>query len=593
MRMIALFFVAITSASAQYDLFDLATNGDGSAAYFSSKLALAGSGETSSAGRIFRVSSERFQLYLERPEIQLPPVTGIYWSPIQFSNYFDLSRPQASDDGRVVAVVARRTCRGSNGCPQAPSLQTIVTGLPTGTLEVSGAGILSRNGQSLLVHGDGTGDSCVHVVSLRAETSDRPRECLPFPSHYSSGHFAIADNGTVALAANGLRLIGSTGVTEIRDLPGTAAEPAIDSAGKLVVLTVSHPVNFRRSLHVVNLVDGRHQALGTPGEADSHSPSLSADGQRVLYLSDVSGQPQAYIMPTSGGPPRQITNDRSGVIGAVLSGDGKVAWYFSGEARLYQVHLDTGEVLERLGRTPQIREVTGAVAGSISTIAGSGLSDGVYTAQSFPLPRSLGGVSVTVNGVESPLFSVSPTQIQFQVPSQMAPGAEAEVKTTASSSPFVARLRFAAETVFGRGRFLLNPQSPAYGGAFNVYAVHEDWSALVTYSAPAASGEIVHVYGANLGPLDAPKPLDGSPAPTNPAARTIHPITCHADVFAGLNYLRFPMPVHFSGLAPGLVGIYQLDVQVPQNTYRVSSLPIDCYSAVLSGLVSGALPIKP
>ena len=54
---------------------------------------------------------------------------------------------------------------------------------------------------------------------------------------------------------------------------------------------------------------------------------------------------------------------------------------------------------------------------AIMTIFGLRLSDATYQATTYPLPTQLGPTSVTVNGVTVPLFYVSPTQINFQMPS--------------------------------------------------------------------------------------------------------------------------------------------------------------------------------
>ena len=49
------------------------------------------------------------------------------------------------------------------------------------------------------------------------------------------------------------------------------------------------------------------------------------------------------------------------------------------------------------------------------SIFGTQLSDGVYQAPAYPLPRKLGPTSVAVNGVVVPLYYASPTQINFQM----------------------------------------------------------------------------------------------------------------------------------------------------------------------------------
>src|SRR5271165_3850953 len=54
--------------------------------------------------------------------------------------------------------------------------------------------------------------------------------------------------------------------------------------------------------------------------------------------------------------------------------------------------------------------------GSLASIFGSGLAASAMAASAFPLPVSLGGVSVYVNGEIAPLLYVSPGQVNFQVP---------------------------------------------------------------------------------------------------------------------------------------------------------------------------------
>jgi hypothetical protein len=95
MRAVLLLLAAVGSAAGQKDIFDLATAGDGGAAYFASTLARRESAEAAQPGgalaRIYRIGPEGLQLYLERPRIDPPPVTGP--GQMRFTNYFNLSRP--------------------------------------------------------------------------------------------------------------------------------------------------------------------------------------------------------------------------------------------------------------------------------------------------------------------------------------------------------------------------------------------------------------------------------------------------------------------------------------------------------------------
>jgi uncharacterized protein (TIGR03437 family) len=62
------------------------------------------------------------------------------------------------------------------------------------------------------------------------------------------------------------------------------------------------------------------------------------------------------------------------------------------------------------------------VPGAIASIFGRNLAASTARADSYPLPRMLGGASVTVNGAAAPLFYASPSQINFQVPSSTSRG---------------------------------------------------------------------------------------------------------------------------------------------------------------------------
>jgi adhesin/invasin len=56
------------------------------------------------------------------------------------------------------------------------------------------------------------------------------------------------------------------------------------------------------------------------------------------------------------------------------------------------------------------------VPGAITALFGHNLASGTQTAEQLPLPLTLAGTQVLVAGIPAPLFFVSPTQINFQIP---------------------------------------------------------------------------------------------------------------------------------------------------------------------------------
>ncbi|HEX4945388.1 MAG TPA: CAP domain-containing protein [Blastocatellia bacterium] len=59
---------------------------------------------------------------------------------------------------------------------------------------------------------------------------------------------------------------------------------------------------------------------------------------------------------------------------------------------------------------------------SIASAFGNGMATGIHSAANIPLPKSLGGTTMTVNGIAAELLYVSPTQINFVLPNNLSPG---------------------------------------------------------------------------------------------------------------------------------------------------------------------------
>lgn len=105
--------------------------------------------------------------------------------------------------------------------------------------------------------------------------------------------------------------------------------------------------------------------------------------------------------------------------------------------------------------------------------------------------------------------------------------------------------------------------------------VHEDFRGLVTGQDPAAPGEILHVYVTGLGAVRPPI-ANGAPAPADVLHHALAAVACSGTAIIGEAIQDLPIPLLFAGLAPGTIGLYQLDVRLPAISPAPRALNLKC-----------------
>jgi|GEM_PF-2386093 len=197
----------------------------------------------------------------------------------------------------------------------------------------------------------------------------------------------------------------------------------------------------------------------------------------------------------------------------------------------------------------------GLAPGSDPSLFGSGLADELAVATSLPLPTTLGGVSIEVNGFPAPLIFVSPNQINFQTPWEIADQEWVDVVVRKNGEVSDPERVFV--TPFDPGLFSLNQTGSGQGAILiagtAVVPAPED---AVPGGRPARAGEFLSLFAVGLGPVEN-QPLSGAVAPVNPFATT--KLTPRVTI-GGLE-----AQVLFSGLAPGLAGVYQVNAGIPEG----------------------------
>jgi uncharacterized protein (TIGR03437 family) len=217
--------------------------------------------------------------------------------------------------------------------------------------------------------------------------------------------------------------------------------------------------------------------------------------------------------------------------------------------------------------------IAGVAPGELITLFGSGLaSTTMAVAGGEPVPLSLGGVSTTLNGIPCPVFAVSPSQISILVPYGVAAYGAADLQVTNNgvTSNVVS---------VGSGVNISQPGvfSQSQDGIGFAAARHAATEELVDQANPAQPGEYITIYTTGLGTVT-PAIADGAVGPSNPLSTA----DCWTNGSMSVVFNDYgpgaPLEsdvlgtIQFAGLAPGLAGLYQVNVQVPTKGLTLGDL---------------------
>lgn len=171
---------------------------------------------------------------------------------------------------------------------------------------------------------------------------------------------------------------------------------------------------------------------------------------------------------------------------------------------------------------------TALTPGSIITVFGSNLTNTTaFATNPSALPKSLGGVTVTIGGIASNLFYVSPTQVSTQIDPGVVLGSQTLILTSPTGT-FTTTISI--EKAGAPGLFSLSGSGTRDGAILNAVTFARGPFSVTTGGAPT----YLAIYATGLDLSAAPKV-------------TIDGIT---------------VPVQFYGAAPGFVGLQQINVQL-------------------------------
>jgi len=215
--------------------------------------------------------------------------------------------------------------------------------------------------------------------------------------------------------------------------------------------------------------------------------------------------------------------------------------------------------------------------GSIATIFGFTNQFGTATAaaSSTPLPLQLAGVQVLLNNSPVPLYYVGPNQINFVLPQGAPTNGNADLLVSRADTGqvlgnFPIPLNTASPAIF-----TLDPSTPGRG---QVAAINQDGS-INGKDHPAPNSSVVSFFGTGEGVVPNAPP-DGVAPPNSPIRTATLP-----KVIIGTDFVPDDS-IQYSGLAPGLVGVWQVNVVIPEKVVATTSTNLTPVVFQVNGIAS-------
>lgn len=526
----SLLLLAATPLFAQFSQF--AATDDGSQVYFTSSLVLYSSPTLQDTeSRLYRIGADGVTL------APLAPVTLSVACLGTSSSSFGISGTQVSGDGSLIGYTLQLPC-GQN--PEAELSGSQDTDLGPGMLQ------LSRNGRWALLTtvASAAPPAPTYTYTLIDLTSGQRTTVTPAP--YFSAR-AIAYDGSV-LVQGGIWKQGQ--VTPIPFPLGLAYNPlAISDDASMVVsyAYVPGPDGATSGRLVATAV-----ATGKPTVLYQQTSStlplymgMSNDGRHALYrvtpLASAGGT--VYVADTSTGESTAIPlPDGELAVDGTISGAGDIVFLATTLGRIVKVTLATGAIEPLIPPTPYL-------SGNLNDLPIGSL---VHLPTTYPGTAADWTGQILLGGQPLPVIAVKPGEVDVQVPWEQPSGMAQFHVALQDGSPFEQYQQVFVSAIAPA----FEPLDPGETAIFPVKIVRGDWSGLQTTQPQA--GDIVYLYLTGLGPVATPV-ATGEPASLTVPDPILGSLTCT------FSPETTPAETLFAGLAPGLVGIYQVAFRMPSD----------------------------
>ena len=447
----------------------------------------------------------------------------------------------------------------------------------------------------------------------------------------SNGDLFVADSGNnrvlefPAEAGNGasaIRVFGQpnmiTSAKPSQVSPQTLAAPqgiAVDPASNLYVadtganrvLIFSNTQNASPSGMAATFVIGQGSFGTTAGVGFKSPVSVAVDSNGKIYVADngnnrVLGFPSLVFLPVAGAAPTAVVGQQtlSGTNPNWDSPDGlatpgslfsPVGVYVDRQDTLYVGDAGNNRVVQFLKPAAVVNAATFQASvpvaqGGLASLFGAGLAGDTSTVSATTWPKTLLNRQIVVNDdLPAPIYYMGPGQANFQVPSNAPLGTDRIAVRTADTGELVAG-----------GSLLVSAAAPGIfttnqAGTGQAAVVNQDGT-LNSSSNPAPVGSTILIYGTGQGQVS-PAVTDGTaaPGPPNLASTVAVPTTSGTTCLNSQPSMCVAMgssfgDVKYSGLAPGYIGLWQINVVIPQGATGTTPVRV-----VIDGIPSNIVTV--
>src|SRR5271166_699218 len=305
------------------------------------------------------------------------------------------------------------------------------------------------------------------------------------------------------------------------------------SGGKIVPPVETQSISVISSLNPAGVTDTVYliaTVTDTTGNTPAGAVSFSIAGNSLgsANLVGSAGTATATLVVTGS----QLSQGSGTIVATFGSVTGSVTVTVQSASR------SAGTVLSIGGLTNGASFVVASAPGMTLSVFGSELAPAAQAASSVPLPFSMNGVAATINGVAAPLYYVSAGQINLQIP----------YETAANSNALL--------SINNNGK--VSTKSFAIGAT--APGIFADQNKAPVPNTSAARGQTISLFITGAGVLTPQLATGAAPAAQTALANLPRPVQNATVTVAGVS-----APIAFIGDTPGLVGVVQINYQVPTN----------------------------